>query len=371
MGSRTQEVIFLGSGRCYHTMDWFRSAQALRPQAAPTLVTDLIEGESFERLVAPSDRVERLMVIDAVLLKKQSRAGDIWRNLVKLLLLPIQAVKLRGILRRYEAPVVHAHSMYYVAMARLASCSYVATPQGSEVLVRPFRSRAYRAFSRFALAGASRISVDSDAMQRVIRELFGLDSTLVQNGIDIGAIRRLGAQTGDRDKLVSIRGLTENYRIREILDARNVQAPAVPLHFCYPFSDAEYVLDLEPQFVAADRNLGRLSRGDLYRLLVSAVLVLSVPVSDSSPRSVYEAIFCGAFVATTKGEWMSQLPTCMIARLITVDLSDGRWLSSALEFARARADTPYVPSPEALALFDQGHSMSRFYEEIYPSAVPL
>ena len=254
MGSRTQEVIFLGSGRCYHTMDWFRSAQALRPQAAPTLVTDLIEGESFERLVAPSDRVERLMVIDAVLLKKQSRAGDIWRNLVKLLLLPIQAVKLRGILRRYEAPVVHAHSMYYVAMARLASCSYVATPQGSEVLVRPFRSRAYRAFSRFALAGASRISVDSDAMQRVIRELFGLDSTLVQNGIDIGAIRRLGAQTGDRDKLVSIRGLTENYRIREILDARNVQAPAVPLHFCYPFSDAEYVLDLEPKFVAADRN---------------------------------------------------------------------------------------------------------------------
>ena len=41
------KIIFLGNGRCFHTLDWFHSAQRLRPENPPVLVTDLVESESW------------------------------------------------------------------------------------------------------------------------------------------------------------------------------------------------------------------------------------------------------------------------------------------------------------------------------------
>jgi hypothetical protein len=360
-------VLFLGSGRCYHTMDWFRSAQALQPDRPPVLATDQLEGESFIRLVMPEDRVEPLVVIDGVLSRKQGRAGDIWRNFVKLLLLPVQALKLRQVLRRYDGPVVHAHSMYYVALARLARCRYAATPQGSELLVRPYRSRAYRWFAGFALGGAARITVDSEAMRRAAADLYGLDATLVQNGIDLEAIHRLGRAAPERDRIVSVRGLVPNYQIDRILEARRREVPGTPLTFCYPFQDEAYKSSLADGFRSGDQDLGRLPRDALYQLLLAARLVLSVPVSDSSPRSVYEAIFCGAIVATTPGAWIEALPACMRSRLVIVDPGRDAWLKEALVAADSLLRTPYVPSAQALAMYDQKASMRRFITDIYPA----
>jgi hypothetical protein len=363
-----QVVVFLGNGRCYHTMDWFRSAQALRPLRPPVLATDLIEGEAFEKLIGPSDVVEPLLVIDPILFSTQSRAGDIWRNLVKLALLPVQAFRLRRVLRKYPGAVVHAHSMYYIALARFAGCTYVGTPQGSEALVRPYRSRGYRLFARVALGGAARVTVDSEAMQSAIRELFGIEADLIQNGIDLDAIGRLGAAGGARENVASIRGLAPNYRIREILTARNDTSPGLAVQFCYPFSEEGYKASLADELRPADRDLGRLARLDLYRLLTTAKLAISIPVSDSSPRSVYEAIFCGCAVATTSGTWLTRLPACMQARIIVVDPANPRWLQEALEFAATVVQTPYVPSPAARALYDQKRCMQRFYDDVYPFA---
>lgn len=367
MSSPEPTVIFLGSGRCYHTMDWFRSAQALHPENAPVMVTDQIEGEAFVKLLKPSDRLDPLFVIDGLLSRRQSRAGDIWRNLVKFVLLPLQAIRLRRLMHRYPAPVIHAHSMYYVALARLAGRPYVATPQGSELLVRPFRSSAYRTFARYALAGARRITVDSASMQEAAARLYGLHPLLVQNGIDLDVIRRLQAGQQKRDKVVSIRGLVPNYRIDLLLESRNVSLPGMPLHFCYPFQDESYRQVLAGQFIESDQDLGRLPRGDLYQLLLSARLVVSIPVSDSSPRSVYEAIFCGCIVATTEAGWLNGLPACMRARLVLVDVGRQDWLKGALDYSDSQAAVQYEPSPEALALFDQKESMKRFYADVYPA----
>lgn len=367
MSSPEPTVIFLGSGRCYHTMDWFRSAQALRPLSPPVMVTDQIEGESFVRLLKPEDRLDPLLIIDGLLFRRQSRGGDVWRNMVKFLLLPVQALRLRRLLGRYPVPVIHAHSMYYVALARLAGRPYVATPQGSELLVRPFRSRAYRAFARYALMGARRITVDSAAMQQSAQRLYGLHPLLIQNGIDLEVIRRLAAGGQKRDKVVSIRGLVPNYRIELLLQSRNASLPDMPIHFCYPFQDEGYRQALAGQFISSDQDLGRLPRSELYSLLLSARLVVSIPVSDSSPRSVYEAIFCGCIVATTESGWLNGIPACMRSRLVLVDVAESEWLRRALDQAEVLAAAPYVPSPEALALYDQKESMRRFYVDVYPA----
>ena len=369
MGVSKSQVLFLGNGRCYHTMDWFRSAQALRPESPPVLATELIDGESFLKLITPDDRVERLLVIDRLLFAKQSRLGDIWRNAVKLALLPVQVVIFRRILNRYPNSVVHAHSMYYIALARFSGCSYVATPQGSELLARPLRSRAYRLFARTALAGASRITVDSVAMQQALSRLFGLPSALVQNGIDVSSIRHLQRTPVARDKVVSVRGLVSNYRIDRILDARNRRATGTAIHLCYPFADSEYKASLQSRMIDGDRDLGRLGRRELHQLLLSAYLVISIPNSDSSPRSVYEAIFCGCIVATSDGGWLAQLPACMRERIIVVDLNSEDWLVEAMHYGRAQSVKAFVPSADALDQFDQQRSMRRVFEEVYPVAL--
>jgi hypothetical protein len=367
MSSIAQQILFLGNGRCYHTVDWFRSAQRLQPEPPPVLVTDLIEGESFVRLLRPGDRVERLLVIDWLLFRKQSRLGDTWRNAIKLLLLPLQALLLRRIVRRYPGSVIHAHSTYYIAMARASGCRYVATPQGSEVLARPYRSRFYYRFSRYAFERAARITVDSVAMQTCLRELFGLDALIIQNGIDIDAMREFDDAIPARNSITSIRGIVPNYRIDLLLDARNRTLPGSPIDFCYPFDGAEYRTAIADKFIATDRDHGRLPRPDLYRLLRATLLVISIPVSDSSPRSVYEAIFCGCMVAASDGAWISQLPACMRARVMVIDPASDTWLYDALETARERASDPYIPSEHALEMFDQKLSMQKFYRDIFPS----
>ena len=63
----------------------------------------------------------------------------------------------------------------------------------------------------------------------------------------------------------------------------------------------------------------------LYQFLSEAVAVFSIPVSDSSPRSVYEAIFCGTCVITTYKQWIELLPRCMRSRVLIVDIEKKDW----------------------------------------------
>lgn len=368
MNKQKPPVIFLGNGRCYHTMDWFRSAQRLSPSTPPVMITDLIDGESFQKLLVPGDSVRNLLILDRALFRKQTRAGNIWRNILKFSALPVQVLRLRKLMREYGGVVVHAHSMYYIVMARFASCRYVATPQGSELLVRPFRSKAYRLFARIGLFGASRITVDSISMRDSLFRLYGLEADIVQNGIDMDSILESQTPSGKREGIASIRGFSPNYRIDRLVAERNRSMPDQPIHFCYPFEEGAYKETVSAGLIARDRDLGRLSRRDLYALLLSSRLAVSIPISDSSPRSVYEAIFCGCIVAVTKGEWVSLLPACMAARLIVVDPESESWLSKALEHADVHTSKTYVPSDEALDQFDQKASMKRLFEKIYPAA---
>ncbi|MEE9604558.1 MAG: glycosyltransferase [Candidatus Scalindua sp.] len=365
MISDTKTIIFLGNGRCYHTLDWFRSAQRLRPEKPPVLVTDLVESESYEKLIKPTDLVGKLFILDRYLIKKQSRIGNVWRNILKLLVLPIQIIKLRKLVKKFDNPVIHAHAMYYIALARFSSCKYIATPQGSELLIRPYRSYAYKLFSQVSFSRASIITVDSNAMRESLVKLFGLDATIIQNGIDIDAIGQLHDANVPRQKVVSIRGFDPNYQIGFLLDTRNRTIPDLPIHFCYPFIEMGYKTTMSTKLIDADIDLGRLPRFDLYRLLLATKLVISIPVSDSSPRSVYEAIFCGCFVAVTNGDWVSQLPACMASRVIVVNLQSKTWLQDSIDYADSNINRPYVPSSHALDLFDQKRSMSRCYEEMF------
>lgn len=352
-------------------MDWFRSARQTLPNDRVCILTDLIAGEGFKDLTLSDDRIFRLIILDRFLLTYQSSFGNIWRNLVKLLVFPIQVWMVRRFDRQHPGARYFCHSMYYLFLAWAAGIHYLGTPQGSDVLIKPFRSRVYRFFAGKSLKAASHVTVDSKQMQEKILELCGVRAEVIQNGIDVRSILHF---TGTRPAaplarkyILSIRGFTALYRIADIISARNRSAKHgdVPIALRYPFYEATYRTQCLSLVRPGDEDVGRVDAEDIHRLFTEARLVVSIPVSDSSPKSVYEAVFYGCAVAITHHAYFDDLPSCMRSRLILVDLQDPDWLDMALEQADLITGTPYFPSQQAISAFDKVESFKKISNLIF------
>jgi len=247
----------------------------------------------------------------------------------------------------------------------IAGIRYIGTPQGSEILIRPDRSKLYKYFAIKSLLSAQHVTVDSKNMKDKILKMCGREASVIQNGIDVAEISRTSRNSTIREHIVSIRGFTQLYRIDEIFDGREHSRQKPRLHFIYPFEERIYRGKIDKRFESGDLDLGRLSRKKMYELLVSSKLAISIPMSDSSPRSVYEAIFCGCCVAVTNNPWIDALPDCMKARLFMVNLEDELWFEKALDHADLVTKIPYVPSEAAREMFDQRISMKIVAEKFY------
>jgi len=359
------DIVILGGARDYHALDWYRTVKKLMPSTNVILLTDLIGGEGFDVIVNESDRVEKLFIIDKFLFKGQSRAGNIWRNIFKLLVLPIQIFYLKKYKREHPDSVFHAHPMYYMFLCWLSGIEFIGSPQGDEILIRPYRSKLYKYFAQKTLQAAKYVTVDSINMQKGIEQLSGVHALVYQYGIDVENLLQLKSMK--RDKIASIRGMLPLYRIQEIIEARNhsKMLSQEPISFIYPYYDEAYYTRMKKILISDDQDLGRLDKDAMYQLLLESFLIVSIPESDSSPRSVYESIFLGCCVAVTYNPWIESLPQCMKNRLFIVDLDDALWLEKAFEFAKKCVLVPYVPSEEALEMFDQRRSIGKVIEKLY------
>ncbi len=360
------DIMFVGNGRCYHTMDWYRNAKEVCHPRKVFFATDLIESEGNVKLVREDDNIVHLFNIDRFLFRSQSNLGNLWRNLVKLLVFPFQIHRLKAIARRTPGLVYHAHSMYYVFICWLAKIKCVATPQGSEILVRPKKSRLYRYFAIKSLKAAKHITVDSIKMRDQILQLSGKNATVIQNGVDVRTIERFANSGVERTHIISIRGFQENYRIDYIVRARNQSSRKPPLLFSYPLWEDGYRTRVRQELRDDDMDLGRvMPKTRLFEILSASLLAVSIPISDSSPRSVYEAVFCGCCVAVTKAPWIDALPSCMRSRLFIVDVEDDLWLERAIEHAEKVTRTAYIPSRAALELFDERRAIEVLAAQFY------
>lgn len=368
-----KELIFLCGARDFHAMDWYKSARELLPDLECCIVTDLISGEGFKKIISKEDKVFKLLILDSLLFKDQSTLGDKWRNLLKLILLPIQILLLKRFAKKHPNAVYHAHSMYYLVLARAAKLNYVGTPQGSDILVKPKRSKFYRYFSIYGLMKAKYITVDSTEMQKGVYSLIGKNAKLIQNGIDVSSIQEFKKNfLEEQDKLfisrsgvLSMRGLTDLYRIKDVLQARNQSETKCLITFIYPFYENTYKRDCDVLQQENDIDLGRVERNKMYELFSKTELVISIPISDSSPRSVYEAIFCGCTVAISYNSYYDSLPNCMKSRIIIVKLSDKNWFEDAMNKSKIINKIPYVPSSSAIELFDQIESFKKLEKLLF------
>lgn len=360
-----KKLVFLCGARDFHAMDWYKSAKENLPEVEITIVTDLIAGEGYKKIITKDDNVYKLFILDNFLFKKQSSIGNKWRNLLKLIVLPIQILLLKRFEKRNRNCVYYAHSMYYLVLARAARVEYVGTPQGSDILVKPLRSKFYKSFAKYGLNKAKSITVDSVNMQKGVKKLVERDALIIQNGIDIKTIKEFLSShsnlnnSQERKGILSIRGYTALYRINDILAIRNKANINENITFSYPFQDVLYKSENVNLIRNDDIDLGTVEKSGMYQQMLSAKLVISIPISDSSPRSVYEAIFCGAPVAITYNSYYDILPECMKKRIIIVDINDDKWLEKAIRQAEIINMTDYIPSKEALIMFDQIESTKK------------
>lgn len=361
-----RKVIFVGNARDFHAMDWYRTIREICADRDVVFATDLIESEGHARLVTAEDRIVDLFNVDRFLLPAQTTLGNVWRNLVKAVATPLQVLRLRRLAAANPTAVYHAHTMYYLWVCWLAGVRYIGSPQGDEILIRPHRSRVYRFFATRALAAADHLVVDSENLRRGIEALSGRSADVVQYGIDVEAIRSRDAAPGERTRIVSIRALYPLYRIEEIVRSRDAWKDGPPLHFFYPYWEDGYRASIHESLRPDDRDLGRLdTKAEVYEYLHRTRLAVSIPRSDSSPRSVYEAIFCGCCVAVTYNPWIEAVPDCMRRRIHVVDLDEPTWLERASRHAETVVATPYEPSEEALDMFDQRRSMAAVARRFY------
>lgn len=357
-------LVFLCGARDFHAMDWYRRAKELLPDREVCILTDLVAGEGFKKLVNNNDVVFKLIIIDKLLLNKQSNFGNVWRNVVKLLLFPIQVALIKRFSSRNPDAIYYAHSMYYLFLGMAAGIKYVGRPQGSDILIKPHTSKLFRYFAIKSLAAAKAVIVDSNKMKDAISEFSKKDINVhvIRNGIDIESIssvtNKVDSESVKREAVLSIRGLTSLYRIKDIVLKRNSSPRyrSTPLTFIYPFYEDEYRNALSSLLTPSDVELGSLDKAEMYQLLARTKLVISIPESDSSPRSVYEAIFCGCAVAITHNSYYDVLPRCMKERIVLVDIDHEDWLDKAIEGSNKIISTRYYPSDEALSVFDQNRS---------------
>ncbi|HEY1018691.1 MAG TPA: hypothetical protein VGE25_06830 [Sediminibacterium sp.] len=364
--NKTSSLFFVCDSRDYHAMDWFHQVKEIAGHFPVSVATDISSNVGdANSLLHYDDNVVVLFNIEKFLFSKQSTLCDIWRNIVKLFFTPMQIRRLRKIGKSTSGVVFHAHSMYYIFLCWLAGVNFIATPMGSDVLVRPFESRIYMYMTKRALRAANIITADSIRMQDVIKDLVDREAQVIQNGINVREISKYVTSNAVRNEIASIRGFYDNYQIHKIMDARAYVSEKAPVTFIYPFYDENYRESIRKRMMKGDEDLGRLDKEGLYNLLARSFLIISIPESDSSPRSVYEAIFCGCAVVVSYSPWVDSLPECMKKRVIVADLEDNHWLQKSIDKAREIVSTPYVASMKALMEYDQYETMKAVCKNVY------
>ena len=365
--SKYNNLVFLCGARDFHAMDWYRRSLDQISNINIYILTDLIEGEKYKKLINSRDKVFRLIILDNFLLRDQSRIGHFWRRLIKIVVFPLQVFLIRRFAKAYPNSIFYAHAMYYIWLAKFAGVKFVGRPQGNDILTNPFKSRVYKFLSISSMKAAKAIIVDSFLMAESIKKITNnVNIKVITNGIDLSLIQKIRdtQDTSDRKNIVSIRGFNDNYRIKEILSSRSFsrESKSIPIHLIYPFYDKTYKNDLKDSLIASDVDTSRLDKQNLYKTLFHTKLVISIPRNDSSPRSVYESIFCGCIVAIAYNSYYELLPSSIKSRVIIVDINKKDWFYNAINKADYLIKKPFKPCPKALHVFDQDRTFKEMAE---------
>lgn len=220
--------------------------------------------------------------------------------------------------------------------------------------------------SKRALDAAELVLADSVHLARATRELAGRDVPVevVRWGLDLGrfapgdaaAARAVLGLGQDGPVIVSVRGFKPVYNAELQLEAFariKTRRPGARLLFKSPGESVPATVRTAIERLGLGESVTILGNvppermPDVYR---AADVVLSVPSSDSSPRSVWEALACGRPVVVSDLPWardeledgrhalLTRLDAAAVADAIERALGDERFRHEARALAEAELD---------------------------------
>ncbi|MDB0021058.1 glycosyltransferase [Candidatus Pseudothioglobus singularis] len=257
------------------------------------------------------------------------------------------AMRVDYIIKEFDIDVVHAHSLYYGYLLSFINLDLpkVFTPMGSDIIIYSQKSRIHKFMAKRVFSKISIITSDSFLLQKSGYK-FGAKKErnyIIQNGVDSSIffpkdnnLRKAYNINNDEILFFSPRAITPLYNIDIIIDAiGNLKQSGYKVKCMFSFAfGSKYSSKLKEQIrqLGLENNiiwLGFLDYKQMAEHYNAADIIISVPSSDSSPKSVYEAMFCKKPVVVSNLDWSYELLSeCEC--LVRVNVRDILQLSEAL-----------------------------------------
>ena len=218
---------------------------------------------------------------------------------------------------------IHCHGLFALIIARFAkidSKRIVFTPQGSDLLVLPEKNFLVRKFLKNNLFLLRYITADSNLLLKkslyICPKLNKNKLRLIQNGIPLDKIRNLVKKKKSIKRreidICWIRGFGENYQFEYFLLLIQILSDLTSSSINISIISA-YGSKAIPKQIFNLHNINinllpRLTSDDFLKCIYNSKIIISIPLSDSSPRSVYESIFLGCKLFITKLDCLNWLP---------------------------------------------------------------
>jgi glycosyltransferase involved in cell wall biosynthesis len=235
---------------------------------------------------------------------------------------PIYTYRLKKYVKKYKIDIVHAHSTYqgWIASDLDKDTKVIFTPMGSDVIIHAQSNPIYKYMAKKAFQRADIVTNDSKIQQEK-GFLLGANKKnnhIIQNGVDSKLFypkeNKLREQLSIKNNeflLFSPRGLDEIYNIDKILCCireLTKKKYEIKCMITYPFGQKKLLklkqlvteLDIEEHIIW----IGGVNYSDMPLYYNAADLIISIPSSDSSPKSVYEAMFCQKPVIVSDIDWV-------------------------------------------------------------------
>ena len=230
-----------------------------------------------------------------------------------------QPLWLAQLIRTFRPDVVHANWMLFAALAAAVRARpLVAMAWGSDVYLA---GRLQRLANAFAVRRADCVLADSSALLERLIELGAPPNrtALINWGVDLEqftaprsdqerqALRRsLGLADGP--VIISPRGMKSLYRPGAIIDAFHSVREQIPEAQLVLKHQGEQIPDLgRLQDTPGVHVVGRIAYEQMADYFRAADVCVSIPTTDSSPRSVWEAMGCGCACVLSDLPWVHEL----------------------------------------------------------------
>jgi len=221
--------------------------------------------------------------------------------------------ELCSFIREVRPDIVHSHNHWpYAVWGALSGFQpQVFTPQGSDILIHPKEKFHINLLARFAYKRCNSVMGDSRVLQRAGYKLgasrhhnyivqFGADLTQFRPDLPADHVKKALDIPDHFQIVLSPRAISPLYNIDSIIECLPSVLeilPNVVFVFLYAFGDIQKdrLTRLAGQLGVEDsmRWVGYVPYEEMPLFLRGADLIVSVPSSDSSPRSVFESMACG------------------------------------------------------------------------------